>query len=48
MMSLLSHAADGATESCCRRSYRCDVSHGMLSLPSHAGDGIAEVTLVMA
>jgi hypothetical protein len=38
---------DIIVESCWRWRYQGDVGHGVISLPSHAGDGTAEATLAM-
>jgi hypothetical protein len=46
-MSLPSHADNGTVESCWQWRCRGDVSHGMMSLPNHAGYGVAKATLAV-
>jgi hypothetical protein len=46
-MSLPSYTGDGAAKSCWRCSCRDDISCGMMSLSSHAGDGVTESMLAV-
>jgi hypothetical protein len=47
-MSLSSHVDDGAAESYWRWHCRGDVGRGVMSLPSHGSDGVAQSMLVVA
>jgi hypothetical protein len=48
MMSLSSHTGDGIVKSCWQWRCQGDVSHGVMSLPSHVSDGVAVAEAALA